>query len=728
MTKLKLKKRILSLLAIVAAAMMLPATVFAAGVPDKPSAPVTVRTEDGTEQNYDSLAAAFEDAPNGATVLLNSDIEMAYLNPGTPQQKRPTMVVENKTIILNGQGHTVTAENKAFNMIEVNSGGKLTVYNITLDGSAAENRRYSSIINIEGGEAVIEDGAVLKNNCTAAVDIGINKKGGMCTMNGGLITQNVIPAPQGSSDTGAAVTVLEQSTFIMNGGTISENRTEKYGSPGVMVNRGGTAILNGGIIENNSTSVNAMASALHIKGGYAKLNGTAIKNNTSANGYGAVYVTNHSSFNIKWDGVLDIDGGAITGNHDADGTANAIYLWSRSSIEDTGAYLYFSGSPEIEGASRIYANNSTSVAFDPLAVDGAFTPAAPVELNLLFDYVIGQTIVKYDNGLAADPSHFAAASEDYGFQKDSENNLLYTEKRRKLIFMDGEQELKGLSCWNFVEDTINEPDYKKPGFSLEGWYTDDGFKEAWDFDNDLLPREEGAFTLYSKWSVIPAQAPALQPPKTIELSCEDAGSYDLSADFERQEGYSYTYEWTDSEGTVMGKGEALSADLPANGESLAITLTVTAERNDNRQKASAGTTYIINRAQHDFDEKWQNDAAGHWRSCNVCGTAAGTTEHVFIWVTDKPATQTEPGSKHEECTDCGFKKAAVEIPAAGTDTVPPPDEPVDTEDAANGTDTSDTPVQSPSPNTGDRQNALPLAALLIGSLSAAVFTKRRKAK
>lgn len=220
----------------------------------------------------------------------------------------------------------------------------------------------------------------------------------------------------------------------------------------------------------------------------------------------------------------------------------------------------------------------------------------------------------------------------------------------------------------------------------------------------------------------------MQPPKTIELSCEDAGSYDLSADFERQEGYSYTYEWTDSEGTVMGKEEALSADLPANGESLAITLTVTAERNDNRQKASAGTTYIINRAQHDFDEKWQNDAAGHWRSCNVCGTAAGTTEHVFIWVTDKPATQTEPGSKHEECTDCGFKKAAVEIPAAGTDTVPPPDEPVDTEDAANGTDTSDTPVQSPSPNTGDRQNALPLAALLIGSLSAAVSTKRRKAK
>ena len=72
-------------------------------------------------------------------------------------------------------------------------------------------------------------------------------------MNGGMITQNVMPA--GSNDTGVAVTVLEESTFIMNGGIISDNRTEKYGSSGIMVNRGGSAILNGGVIENNITQV-----------------------------------------------------------------------------------------------------------------------------------------------------------------------------------------------------------------------------------------------------------------------------------------------------------------------------------------------------------------------------------------------------------------------------------------------------------------------------------------
>ena len=33
-----------------------------------------------------------------------------------------------------------------------------------------------------------------------------------------------------------------------------------------------------------------------------------------------------------------------------------------------------------------------------------------------------------------------------------------------------------------------------------------------------------------------------------------------------------------------------------------------------------------------------------------------------MWVTDKEATTTEKGSKHEECSVCGYAKAAVEIP------------------------------------------------------------------
>ncbi|MDO4313129.1 MAG: InlB B-repeat-containing protein [Eubacteriales bacterium] len=39
------------------------------------------------------------------------------------------------------------------------------------------------------------------------------------------------------------------------------------------------------------------------------------------------------------------------------------------------------------------------------------------------------------------------------------------------------------------------------------------------------------------------------------------------------------------------------------------------------------------------------------------------TDHNFKWITDKKATEKKAGSKHEECTICGYKKDAVAIPA-----------------------------------------------------------------
>lgn len=661
------------LLATAMTAAMLSATALAA----ETGAAVTVRTPDGTETGYATLFEAADAAQDGSTLLLNQDVEMKWFERNGKRQN-PTMLVKDKTLILEGQGHTVTANQKeAFSMIEVRPAGKLTLQNIVMDGSAAENRRYSNILNIEGGEVIIEKGTVLTNNCTAAVGIGTNVPGGKCTMNDGLITANVMTA--GSSDTGVAVTVLEESTFIMNGGTISENRTEKYGSSGIMVNRGGTAVLNGGIIENNSTNVKGMASALHIKGGKVELNGTVIRNNTSANGYGAVYVTNHSSFGTRWDGVLDISGGEITGNKDADGTANAIYLWSKSSIKDTGAYLHFSGLPTIEGASRIFANGSDDVAFQPISVSGEFTPTAPVKLNLMFDYVINQPIVKYADGLTADSSHFLAAAENYGFQEDKEQNLLYTEARRKVVFVDGGQEIEDLVYWNFVEETLQQPEVSKPGYALKGWYTDKELTNKWNFESDVLPREDGAFTLYAKWSASPAEVPALPEEKAVELPCDDRNGTDLTPDFEEQEGYTYSYEWKDADGKAVGKEKLLNVTSPVNGGNAAYTLTVTAERNDNHETAHAVTKYTVSRATHDFDVKWTFDENSHWKECTYCKEKQEAAAHDFKWVTDKEASETENGSRHEECTVCGYKKAAVEIPATGAGTdKPAPDDNTDT--------------------------------------------------
>ena len=61
---------------------------------------------------------------------------------------------------------------------------------------------------------------------------------------------------------------------------------------------------------------------------------------------------------------------------------------------------------------------------------------------------------------------------------------------------------------------------------------------------------------------------------------------------------------------------------------------------------------------------WHSDETNHWNTC-ACGEKLNKTAHTFMWVIDKKATASEAGSKHEECTVCGYAKTAVEIPATG---------------------------------------------------------------
>lgn len=64
---------------------------------------------------------------------------------------------------------------------------------------------------------------------------------------------------------------------------------------------------------------------------------------------------------------------------------------------------------------------------------------------------------------------------------------------------------------------------------------------------------------------------------------------------------------------------------------------------------------------HKYGTEWKYDETNHWHECE-CGNKADITAHNFKWIVDRKATTTEKGSKHEECTVCGYKKTAVDIP------------------------------------------------------------------
>ena len=114
---------------------------------------------------------------------------------------------------------------------------------------------------------------------------------------------------------------------------------------------------------------------------------------------------------------------------------------------------------------------------------------------------------------------------------------------------------------------------------------------------------------------------------------------------------------------------------------------------------------------HSYSSDWKYDADNHWHECS-CSDKADKAAHDFKWVVDKEATATQKGSKHEECRVCGYKKAAVEIPATGTPTEP------------------GKPADSDSPQTGDNSNMILWIALLFVSggvvIGIIVYSKKKK--
>ena len=113
---------------------------------------------------------------------------------------------------------------------------------------------------------------------------------------------------------------------------------------------------------------------------------------------------------------------------------------------------------------------------------------------------------------------------------------------------------------------------------------------------------------------------------------------------------------------------------------------------------------------HNYGTEWKFDDTNHWYECS-CGDKTDIAAHTFKWITDEEATATEAGSKHEECTVCGYAKAAVEIPATGTTEQP-------------------TKPSTDAPQTGDNSNMIVWVAVMLmagaGMAGTIVYSRKRK--
>ena len=136
---------------------------------------------------------------------------------------------------------------------------------------------------------------------------------------------------------------------------------------------------------------------------------------------------------------------------------------------------------------------------------------------------------------------------------------------------------------------------------------------------------------------------------------------------------------------------------------------------------------------HKYGTEWKYDETNHWHECE-CGNKADITAHNFKWIVDRKATTTEKGSKHEECTVCGYKKTAVDIPAIGfgsssNDEANKPTNTVSSESSS--ADQLNNTANTASPKTGNTDYMILWIALLFvsgGVFIAATAVDRKKMK
>lgn len=81
------------------------------------------------------------------------------------------------------------------------------------------------------------------------------------------------------------------------------------------------------------------------------------------------------------------------------------------------------------------------------------------------------------------------------------------------------------------------------------------------------------------------------------------------------------------------------------------------------------TSVILAATGHSASD-WKSDNTDHWKECTVvgCGVIIEGSKAAHTageWIIDTPATATTDGSKHKECTVCGYTMATETIPATG---------------------------------------------------------------
>lgn len=638
------------------------------------------------------------------------------------------------TAVIIGENGRILNNHAYYGAVYINGTDEhLDIYG-KINGNICANRGGGVVLSNNGGNhnATMYEGAEICNNKAEQTGGGAMISKGVFTMNGGTISGNIsgTNSAKGAADRiGGGVFVRRGGQFIMNGGAIENNATTAFGG-GVCFDAsdyGGTVPkieLNAGTIRNNLMQV-TVGDEYQITGGisndlavtgkdYGKCDRYLYISREAAVGDKAVYFQTGIKTVTPDDSSLDIRlGNTSAANVTALTDASKSMGWNDPL---TTLWVQRDGAAELTIGGLTLNDLPVYVLSLPVDETGKILDASEVQVYEAQKTDTGDIDITLPdvsgNGYAV---AVVQPSQNYGTlvingpetiernKTGADYPVTYTvtydmsESMESIIEQSGGEAEYVLTIDQDVRLTGNPGSFNGESIQVTYSLPHSEFKVG-DF---LLASAKLRITVGQHDYIIPSNVTKTQKIETT---------------------YSLTTQVNGGHGTISASKAGLAAGshetivfTPDSGYEIdTVTVNgVKAEVLSNTLEVimDADKTVIVTYKSiphtHSYGADWKSDADNHWHEC-PCGDRKDTAAHSFKWVIDKEATATARGSKHEECTVCGYKKAAVEIPATGS--------------AAKPSDQPDNLGNTTSPKTGDSSNPVLWSALLFISGGAVIGT------
>ncbi len=253
----------------------------------------------------------------GADLTFDGHVELSGVNTVTIIENEGAVTLAGNVTVIDGD-----IEETRNSIIHVTgSSASLTISDSACIKNHSINNSYSAAVLADDGAEIIMNGGSVENNemrnsYTAAIMVA---DGASFTLKDGTVNDNTYS----DMESGAILAREENSTIIINGGSITNNKDVEneargdytsYNAPVVITDEASISFNDGTISDNNAHGKHSSSGILLYDGGSGEMTGGTIENNTSVQKGSAILLYSTKKASDVYSNNFTMSGGVIRGN------------------------------------------------------------------------------------------------------------------------------------------------------------------------------------------------------------------------------------------------------------------------------------------------------------------------------------------------------------------------------------------------------------------------------